>query len=257
MRTFQNQTYADVVAPDRPRGRPHGVGRSAGHQVPLPHPDDDELRPPQRDRLPHRMRVVGRRHRAAVPQADDGGAGRRSSTARTCAGSRRGSRRRTSSRTCRCGRGIRCPSGRSSAPATPRQTRTRRREPRNDRPGDHRAQRGQAIRRHVRRVVADRHEPGGGDRARHGAGHTAVVGRPVRPRRVPRTPGHQGRRDGRDQGRRHAAERDLLRHHGGAHVRARRRHGDDVHDGRCRAVVDRRPARRRRPSRVEGFGRSG
>ena len=45
VRTFQKQTYSDVVTTDRQRGRPAGRGRRhARSDVRLPHPDDDELR---------------------------------------------------------------------------------------------------------------------------------------------------------------------------------------------------------------------
>ena len=132
----------------------------------------------------------------------------------------------------------------------------RRRQPRFDRSGDHRAQQGQAVRRHARCVVADRPEPGGGHRARRGAGHTPGLGRPVRPRRLPR---HA--RTSRPAGRSRSSRPE--RGSAGPTTSppsstrsAATRHGDDVHD------------RRRRPSsivdllgggteQVEGFGRSG
>ena len=60
--------------------------------------------------------------------------------------------------------------------------------------------------------------------------------RPQRSRRVPRQPGHHGRRNGRDHERRNQAERHVLRHIGRAHLRTRRRHDDDVHDRRARAA---------------------
>ena len=260
VRTFQKQTYSDVVATIASEEGLRAEVDGHDDHVRLPDPDDDELRLPRRDRLPHRVRVAGRRHDAAS--------------------SSRAARRRRSTVT--YGEDLRRLKARFTAPNEATNVTVRSWDPlsktvdrraratvaERPQPGHDRRHEpalatsgrtdGQAARRRARRLVADRRQHRRGDRSWPTAlGARRRHGRPQRPLRVPRPPGDQGRRDGRDQQRRHQAERHVLRHVRRAPLRARRRHDDDVHDRRRRLGVDRRPARRRRRAGRRRSARSG